>query len=335
MDNTKNIPWKAIIAQLRGSADQSERDTLSQWLSCSDNARLYSELESLWGSVQQRASQVDTDKEQLWLELRHKIKLSEPGRRVSLRRMERFGRWAACAVAASLLIVLLLRVVPYGGESERVAQDYSVTNLSGKSRISMSDGSAVWLHDNTTLSYDTRYGGDSRRVLLDGEAYFDVAHNEQCSFTVVADQMEVTVYGTKFNVASYKNSQQIRVGLVEGSVSVSADGVTKRVRPGEIALYDKATKHLTIAAGDIDYESLWVRDNLRITNKPLGEICRYLSRWYNCPVELDSTIAYTYYYSFTITEEPLEEVLRIMNRINPIKYEFREDGSVAISSTSK
>lgn len=65
--------------------------------------------------------------------------------------------------------------------------------------------------------------------------------------------------------------------------------------------------------------------------KSLGEICRYLSRWYDIRIDISPALAHNYAYTFTLTDEPLEAILRIMSRINPIVYTFSDNRSVSIS----
>lgn len=70
---------------------------------------------------------------------------------------------------------------------------------------------------------------------------------------------------------------------------------------------------------------------LAFERQSLGEICRYMARWYDTEIHITPALAHNYAYTFTITNEPLEEILRIMSRINPIAYTFAEDNTVTIS----
>ena len=70
---------------------------------------------------------------------------------------------------------------------------------------------------------------------------------------------------------------------------------------------------------------------LAFERQSLGEICHYMARWYDTEIHITPALAHNYAYTFTITDEPLEEILRIMSRINPIAYTFAEDNTVTIS----
>ena len=103
------------------------------------------------------------------------------------------------------------------------------------------------------------------------------------------------------------------------------------MRPGEIARYDPDTRKIAIGRGNVAMESCWAAGKLSFERQTLGDICRYMARWYDTEIHIAPAIARNYAYTFTITNEPLEEILRIMSRINPIAYTFAKDNSVTIS----
>ena len=124
----------------------------------------------------------------------------------------------------------------------------------------------------------------------------------------------------------------VSVSLVEGSVSLDTGRGSRRLlRPGEIACYDPDTRKVVIGRGNVAMESCWAAGKLAFERQSLGEICHYMARWYDTEIHITPALAHNYAYTFTITDEPLEEILRIMSRINPIAYTFAEDNTVTIS----
>ena len=138
------------------------------------------------------------------------------------------------------------------------------------------------------------------------------------------------VHGTRFNVNANEKNEKIEVSLFEGSVSVTAGNFESFLKPGESASFDRKTKKLLINEVDNSIESCWAREKISFEGKSLSDIVPYLERWYNIEIELDPTIPNNQAYTFTIKEEPLEVVLRIMSRINPIYYTFESDNKVRI-----
>lgn len=81
------------------------------------------------------------------------------------------------------------------------------SNLSGKSKVLLPDGSEVWMHTETSLQYESQMNKDERIVNVTGEAYFDVAHDADKPFIVQTEGMRIVVHGTKFNVDAFPGSE--------------------------------------------------------------------------------------------------------------------------------
>lgn len=207
-----------------------------------------------------------------------------------------------------------------------------VCAFGGKSLAHLADGSTVWLQSGSTLACDGSFGAESRNVKLRGEGFFDIAKDPERPFTVEVEGLRIRVHGTKFNVNTSLEDRTVAVSLVEGSVALdSGKGEQRQLYPGEIARYNTATQKLDIRRGNVELESCWAAGKLVFERQSLGEICRYLSRWYDIRIDISPALARNYAYTFTITDEPLEAILRIMSRINPIVYTFSDNRSVSIS----
>ena len=206
------------------------------------------------------------------------------------------------------------------------------SSRSSQSLAHLTDGSTVWLQSGSTLAYDSSFGAESRNVKLRGEGFFDIAKDPERPFTVEVEGLRIRVHGTKFNVNTSHEDRTVAVSLVEGSVALdSGKGEQRQLYPGEIACYNTATQKLDICRGNVELESCWAAGKLVFERQSLGEICRYLSRWYDIRIDISPALARNYAYTFTITDEPLEAILRIMSRINPIVYTFSDNRSVSIS----
>ena len=196
-------------------------------------------------------------------------------------------------------------------------------------QVKLPDGTKVWLNSGSTLEYAADFM-ENREVALNGEALFDVTKDNRHPFVVLASEVKVKVHGTCFNVNSYPKDENIRVTLFRGSVSLEAGGKEAYLYPGEIAALNKRDKTLNITSADMFYESFWASESVRFEAKSLRYITRYLEKWYNVKIEVDPTIPDSQAYTFTIKDESLEVILRIMSRINPIAYTFDEDDHVQI-----
>ena len=90
-----------------------------------------------------------------------------------------------------------------------------------RANLTLADGTNVWLNARSEMRYPAVFTGNKREITLDGEAYFEVTHNEDKPFVVQTNKCNVEVLGTKFNVEAYSDSEDFCTSLMEGSVRVS------------------------------------------------------------------------------------------------------------------
>lgn len=332
----KEIPWDLIISKLQRRITVEEDRQLMDWLSDAQNREVFAELEQVWQKVQDKASGYVPDTNHYWNELSKrmgieakKVEITPPNKKTLF--TNSFRRYAA---VACITLAITFSISFYIGMEvgQPKAMDLVHNNLAGKSKMTLPDGTEVWLHSKTSLTYSTRYDWKNRLVNLTGEAYFDVAHSKDKPFIVETEGMRVIVHGTKFNVESFPESGNTFVSLVEGSVSLQTSTEHSFLRPGEMAIFNKNNHHLSIQKSDVNYTSSWANDKMIFTNKSLGQICRLLSKWYNVKIHLEPGLENRYKYTFTLRNEPLEEILRLMSRINPTTYQFNEENELTISS---
>jgi ferric-dicitrate binding protein FerR (iron transport regulator) len=241
----------------------------------------------------------------------------------------RFYRMLA---VASVLLILgfssLFYFVKVDTGLQHSVQTYA--SLTGKSKVVLPDGSEVWLHSNSTLSYNDFNKNNTREVSMTGEAYFDVKKDAGKPFIVSVNDVKVKVHGTSFNVNAYDKSGQVLVSLFEGNVSMDVAGKQVFLSPGEEGSYDGNIRLLSVKQGDVDFAKSWSNDHLRFENKNLRQVCRYLSKWYTVDIDIDPAIANNQSYTFTLRDESLEEVVRILSRINEIDYQFDENNKLLL-----
>lgn len=322
----KHIPWELIISHLKQDTTQEEEKMLADWRTSPDNNSVYMELEAVWYEVCKEAGEYNPDVNLYWKKLEARIDTKKEKRnRLS------FPKYKIATIAASFLLLVSVPLAYELGKKiatpEPTIQTYSA--LSGKSQLILPDGTCVWLNIGSTLTCETPFT-DKREIKLTGEALFEVTKDKEHPFIVHSGDVQVKVYGTRFCVNAYPVNNNLKIALLEGKVSLQAGGQETFLKPGELASYDKQTKALHIEPADINFETCWANNSFTFNAKPLDYICKYLERWYNVNITLTPEIARTCY-TFTITDEPLETILQIMARINPIQYSFEENREVIIS----
>jgi len=179
-------------------------------------------------------------------------------------------------------------------ERSREARDNTLTiPRGGQFRLTLSDGTKVWLNSETRLKYPVSFvDGESRQVeLVYGEAYFDVSPSTEhngADFKVLNNQQEVQVLGTEFNIKAYKDENNVYTTLVEGKVAVSYEGKKQNLVPGQQSNVNVATNTLTVSAVDVSTETSWKEGVFKFRAMALKDIMTVLSRWYDIDVVFEN-----------------------------------------------
>ena len=312
-DNLKErIPVELIIASFKGEIKAEQESELASWLSIEDNKAKYEALKRLGHHTVSNATACNSSK----------------GYGTFRRRVSNI--WKKVAVAASVAALVAITCTTYHVLNPVQIEQQTYRCVTGKSIVELPDGSEVVLHKGSSLSYDNAFSKTNRNVRLEGEAFFDVAEDKENRFTLSVDGLDVTVYGTSFNV--FEDNESVTVSLVEGSVEVSAQNdVRCLLSPGHSAIYDKETGCLIDRKDDVAFASCWAKDRLTFTQASLGEVCRYLSKWYGVQIVVPDELKLSCSYTFTIKDEPIDQILDIMSRINPMKYLYTNDYRIIIS----
>ena len=154
----------------------------------------------------------------------------------------------------------------------------------GECMIKLDDGTKVWVNAETKLKYPVAFVGDRREVVLEGEAFFDVAKNEK-PFIVKTSFGDVRVLGTAFGISAYASEPESYTTLVRGKVSVEREGGKPVViLPGEQVVTSKDGKMMKQKV-DVEEFVGWKDGIYVFKEKSLGEIMKTLERWYNISVD--------------------------------------------------
>lgn len=169
-----------------------------------------------------------------------------------------------------------------GSASDEVQMHTLSTPIGGQFRITLSDGTSVWLNAASTLKFPSSFKGQERSVEITGEAYFEVAHNERMPFIVGFNGSSVEVLGTHFNVMAYADEAKSKVTLLEGSVAVSNTSGRHILKPGMQALIGST---ITMSRANVEEAVAWKNGLFIFDNEDVHSIMRKLARWYNVKPE--------------------------------------------------
>lgn len=198
-----------------------------------------------------------------------------------------------------------------------------------KFELKLSDGSRVVLNSGSKLRYPVAFvSGRPRNVYLDGEAYFTVEKDETRPFTVITDQMNTRVYGTKFNVSSYKDENNTSTVLIEGSVGVYKANNDEGAKTINIVPGDRATlENGTIAVDQVDVKKYiaWAEGQLFFVDDEFEVIIKELERHFDIVIDNQVEQLNKKRYTGTFTKESIDQILKVFQEHTPFGYQVNEN----------
>ena len=207
----------------------------------------------------------------------------------------------------------------------------------GEYKLTLPDGTFVYLNSASTLKYPTCFDPDKREVHLSGEAYFEVAKDPNKPFYVITDNIQIKVYGTTFNVNTHDPDYTSTV-LVQGKVGVSIVGKKEEIilNPSQLALFDKKQHKIDIQNINPQQYIAWKDGLFVFEEEPLEKIMDKLALWYDCQVfytnQESRNIRFTGYLK---RHEQIDKILKAIGSTVSVSFEIKGKTILVTSNEMK
>lgn len=224
---------------------------------------------------------LDEDLERQWTRVWEAEKEQESS---STGKIRTLGKWIWVAACSLVLVVSGLSYLIFGR-----GQVQESTTFGEVRHVTLPDGSAVTLNANSTLMWNKRVKKE-RRVILQGEAFFDIVHDPDRPFIVEVEDMDIKVLGTSFNV---KNRGQNREVILErGKVEIFRKQTGDKEEPlileaGEALQYDSEQVHLAKSSGAQQASTLWKEGLLRFVDTETAKVMEEMETLYGVEILMD------------------------------------------------
>jgi ferric-dicitrate binding protein FerR (iron transport regulator) len=245
-------------------------------------------------------------------------------RQRNIRRL--FIKATACAASVALLIAVTWFVSSrYTNQSVAAITSEVFVPSGQRARLTLDDGTVVWLNARSTLNYPAAFVGNERKVSLSGEAFFEVSHDPRKPFTVSVHDLNVTVLGTKFNVSAYEKDGEIQIALIEGSVKVRNNLGEERILSANQQL-SYVHKKMTVVPVEYSDHFLWKDGIYSFHNEPFANIIEKLQRYYDIRIEVEDLPILDFEYTGKFRQQDgVDMILRILQITHPFKIERNGD----------
>lgn len=283
-----------------------------------------------WKELKEMNSEKEIDVDKAWNNLYSR--LTENGLIAEAPVIRRsFIRTAYFRIAALVLLLLGIgSVLVYLNDRGVLSRKTIVETAENQKNmeITLPDGSTVFLNRNTRLSYRENFGRHGRNVYLSGEAFFEIAHDEENPFTVDAGKARIKVIGTSFNVLTSNSDSAVEVFVKKGKVMVSDnEGTTNLILdPGYIGTLNSRSSEKTLN-DDPNYLA-WNTGVLLYDGQTLDIVFRDLKKVYNMDITADSPgiLEHTWTTNGPLDNEPQETIIRLI--CTSFNLSYTKDGNV-------
>ncbi len=330
-----------VLKYLTGDCSDEELVMIDQWLDeKSENREWLFELKSLWD----RRTIADFSRREYldyhFNEVLRKIELQENSLSTPASSKNRFLIAASLIAAASVLlfgVFIVSRNIGMVSKENYIVE--SVSSADSIRRIVLPDKSVVWLGADSKIEYLPSFSDKERKIILSGEAYFDVRKDSTRPFRVQTPEFTVKVLGTKFNVSSFNNMESAGATLFSGSIVIENDKEQELLllTPGQKLSYSKDKRQMLIETVSKDNGAVLLTKNNFITfnSASVTALVKKLEYAYGISLNLDKRLLDSdlTYSGVLPRQDSIELVLKGLQNVIPFTFEHLDDGSFFLTGS--
>lgn len=325
MRNPKSSKIDSIISYLKGKNNIIGLTIFESWYENHDDKRGY--LDSLNSSDKEKFK--SAAKAKIYKELQKPL----PSFTLERNKTRLPKSYRLVAVAASIVFISTIISSSYFISNSLFnyshTDQFNVQVYSGTGSVTnhqLPDGTEVWLNAKSQIGYNNEQFTDTRRVWLEGEAYFDVAHNPEIEFLVVTKNLTTSVLGTKFNVKAYSDEES-KISLESGAIQIASitKGQQVRLEANEQISFNNESGISEVKTININQALAWKNRELVFMRATFEEIARTFERWYGVKIEFSSQHLKETEFVYHFKDQTLEQSLDIMKHIYDFKYQITDD----------
>jgi transmembrane sensor len=291
--------FELLGRHLAGECSPSETAMLENWLAAApENQQSLEALKAIWSQAPQPDPQVQARTDAAWSRMQQRMQASAASEGdpaevpempatpaamplLSPQAARKLWMWRA---AAMLMVALSVSLIFFLNQSRKNPETELVAVLSGDAPLTdtLPDGTVVYLNAHSRLEYPKAFAAGERVVALDGEGFFEVAHDPAHPFRIHAGDADVRVLGTTFNLST--RGARVRVAVQTGRVELSAaDSLPQQPRAkvlltaGMAGSYDPQRKVVTQEDGEVENDQFWRTRKLIFRDAPMQRVVAQLN----------------------------------------------------------
>ncbi len=317
-----------------GEASAEEIKQVDAWAKESpDNQKLLEELLQLSDRTAFNAEPAKVDTGKAWSKLKSRMDQQGKGKVIKMEPVPAStGYRILFRIAAAIIGVFLIAAIVFRFYQSNIDQVQFAEVKSGTEKLvqTLPDGSTVTLNQNSSLKYPTTFAENERRVVLTGEAFFDIEKDSLHPFIIEAGEAEIKVLGTSFNVLAYPERENIEVIVETGVVQLSGRNQPKVIKltAGNKGIFSKATSQLSLLENDEVGYAFWRIKKLEFRNTSLDGVVKALNEYYHADLSFENESIRDCQFTATFQDDSLNTILDILTTTFHLGIEEGDSGKI-------
>ncbi|MEO9966125.1 MAG: FecR domain-containing protein [Reichenbachiella sp.] len=296
--------------RLSATISSQEEDELTQYLEEQPDQRIvFRELENHWNESGKLRLKYTDDPQGAWEKFSGMKSDHQP----------KTVRWVHFAYRLAAMVVLTVGLGFLFREFGKT-EPYHYATFEGEIKwIMLPDSSHIRLNESTLLTVASDFNENDRNVILEGEAFFEIARDENRPFIIETNEAKTHVLGTSFNIRALEEEPQVEIYVVSGKVSFSAGEKELILTKGMAANYNKAGEELALIA-ESQNALAWHSQTLKFEDTPLGKVFADLEQYFDVEIAVTNENLKNCRFTGEFKKPNLEEILKIISISADITY---------------
>lgn len=314
----KSQQYELIAQYLSGELSETAAAKMEAWLDESEaNQQLFEELQNTWALTAQETTTYNSNTTKAWADFENKMDWADQTIQVDkpLKVSHRNPFRQLLRIAAVFILMAGFGFAIYN--MQNTTPSFVSTHAGQHEKIELPDGSIIWLNENTTIRLADNFK-TNRQVELTGEAFFEVARDEEHPFSIASGQTQTTVLGTAFNIRAYPDEQTVELSVTSGKVRFS-EKINKQkpliLTKSQKGILDKRDWSLSQASPNADNinGNAWKTKTLIFENTKLKNVITTLERYYHQDLQVDNKAALNCPFTGEFKDVKLTEILNVID----------------------
>jgi ferric-dicitrate binding protein FerR (iron transport regulator) len=312
-----------IHQDLQGALPEAGQQQLAEWrLTDPEHPVLEEQVRKAWELSGGYEPELEVDVPAAFNVLRTRVRAHEKENTTTVRSLNNKGlnRRSWLAIAATLLLLLsagwfFWPALQEAGPMARLETAPGDQPL----EVALSDGSKIWLRENSSLEYPETFSGNTRQVSLTGEAFFEVAKNPDAPFRIaLPGSAEVEVLGTSFLVSAQEDTS-VEVTVTSGKVALNVGNKVLLLRGGKAGTWNPATGGIA----ELNYlpnAAAWRNNTLVFDDQPLAAVVRDMEAYFNITITFANSQLPNCRFAGRFPDAKLEDILDAMQQALAVNW---------------